>query len=231
MIPEMVAIAAGSFWMGENACDKFADDTERPRRRVEIWRKFLLGAMPVTVGEFRRFRAAHDPHDPEEWPAVNVSWRDAGEYCAWLAETAGGAWRLPSEAEWEYAARAGTETPYPWGAGVDIDMEHANFMYAESGVRVGPGHRTPPRAHPPNAWGVRDSLGNVNEWVADPWHANYAGAPADGAPWDGGGRTGWRVVRGGAWDYMPRLLRVTWRDGLPEAARRDNVGFRVAREP
>ncbi len=228
IIPETAMIPPGSFWMGGNVADKFANDTERPRRRVELSASFLLGAKPVTVGEFRRFRPDHDPGDPPDWPVVNASWRDAGAYCAWMSETTGLRWRLPSEAEWEYAARAGSETPYPWGD--DITTAQANYYYSESGARIGPGRRTVPGECPPNAWGVFDMPGNVNEWVADAWHPNYAGAPADAAPWTEGAEHGLRVLRGGAWDYLPRLLRVSWRDALPEQTRRDNTGFRVMRE-
>lgn len=226
-MPEVIEIPPGSFWMGENSGDKFANDTERPRHRVEIVRPFFLGAFPVTVGQYRDFFPGHAPEDPADWPVVNVSWSDAISYCGWLAESTGSGWRLPTEAEWEYAARAGAETPYPWG--FDIDPGQANYLYAENGTRVGPGHRVPPGTCPPNRPGIFDLLGNVNEWVADTWHAGYAGAPRDGSAWIDGGSE--RVLRGGAWDYLPRLLRVSWRDRLPAGARRDNVGFRVVKEP
>jgi len=219
--PDFVPIPAGNFLMGENADDKFAGDTERPRHAVRV-EPFLLARTPVTIGEFRNFRPEHEPGQPAGWPAAMVSWDDAAGYCGWL----GGGSRLPTEAEWEFAARAGTTTPYPWGDA--ITPSHANYYYAEDGRKIGCGHRTPPGRFPPNAFGLLDMLGNVCEWTQDRWHPDYQGAPADGSARTGSGLPDRRVLRGGAWDYMPRLLRVSWRDGLPRTARRDNVGFRVA---
>lgn len=204
-----VDLPAGEFWMGENANDKFANDTERPRHRVAV-AAFRLAAFPVTVAEFRAFRPEHPDPGAPDWPVAFVSWRDAVAYA-----DAHGA-RLPTEAEWEYAARAGSTTPYPQGD--TLAAADANHLYSERGERIGPGHRTPAGAYPPNAFGLHDLLGNVAEWCADPWRPRYDAAPAPGR----------RVLRGGAWDYLPRLLRVSWRDSLEETARRDNVGFRLA---
>ncbi|MDX2081961.1 MAG: formylglycine-generating enzyme family protein [Terrimicrobiaceae bacterium] len=206
-----VPVPGGEFEMGENDDDKFANDTERPRH-VETVATFLLAAGPVTIGDFRRFRPDHEPGLPEEWPVAMVTWEDAIAYCEWL----GGGARLPTEAEWEFAARAGSATPYPWGSMIDPTL--ANYLYNEEGRKVGPGHRTPVGDYPPNAWGFSDLCGNVCEWTADEWRPSYD-SPRD---------AGRRVLRGGAWDYLPRLLRVSWRDALPHTARRDNVGFRIA---
>jgi formylglycine-generating enzyme required for sulfatase activity len=221
-LPDFVMIPAGEFLMGENEQDKFAGDTERPRHRVKI-APFQLAKSPVTLEEYRHFRPGHEADLPETWPACMVSWEEATAYCDWL----GGGCRLPSEAEWEYAARAGSRTHYPWGD--LISPAEANYYYTEQGVKVGCGHRTPPGTFPPNAFGLFDMPGNVCEWMADTWHPDYQGAPATGGPWiteEAGDR---RVLRGGAWDYLPRLLRVSWRDALPASSRRDNVGFRIAR--
>lgn len=215
-----VAIPGGTFLMGENDDDKFANDTERPRHAVTV-KPFLLGAAPVTVGEFREFRPQHEPDIPAEWPAAMVTWDDALAYCAWRADGT----RLPSEAEWEYAARAGSQTPYPWGDSISPDL--ANYYYDEQGRKVGPGHRTPPGTHPANAFGLFDMNGNVCEWTADAWFPDHSGAPPDGSARTG--TTARRVLRGGAWDYMPRLLRCSWRDALPRDRCRDNVGFRIAK--
>jgi formylglycine-generating enzyme required for sulfatase activity len=212
--------------MGDSDTDKFANDTERPRHRVGIMHPFQLGIFTVTVGEYRRFDRDFSPVDPPDVPAVSIDWREATSYCGWLANETGEPWRLPSEAEWEYACRAGSQTPF--SCGIDIDTSVANFLYDEHGERIGPGHRLPAGSHPPNAFGLEAMHGNVCEWCADSWHADYHGAPADGSAWLGNGRAGWRVIRGGAWDYLPRLLRSSWRDALPETTRRDNVGFRIA---
>jgi formylglycine-generating enzyme required for sulfatase activity len=157
---------------------------------------------------------------------VDVSWLQAVDYCVWLAKQAGRPYRLPSEAEWEYACRAGSTSPF--SIGNTITSEDANFLYDENGKRVGLGHSTPVGSYALNAFGLGDMHGNVCEWVSDCWCPNYQSAPSDGSPWLEAAETDHRVIRGGAWDYLPRLLRSTWRDSLPQTIRRDNVGFRVA---
>ncbi|MDR3402733.1 MAG: formylglycine-generating enzyme family protein [Chthoniobacter sp.] len=223
--PQMVAIPAGQFLMGESPGDKFANDTERPAHLVHL-RPFALARFPVTVGEYQAFDAGHAPHDDPALPVVNVRWGDAGAYCTWLSETRGGSYRLPSEAEWEYACRAGSTTPFASGA--EITPGEANYFYSESGERIGRGRRSSCGEFAANAFGLYDLHGNVCEWVEDAWHANYIGAPADGSAWLADGDSARRVIRGGAWDYLPRLLRSAWRDGLDVDRRRDNVGFRLA---
>ncbi len=227
LAPATVKIPAGGFMMGETADDKFATDTERPAHQVVIGRPFALGEFPVTVGEYRAFLPAHAPAEDPAWPVVNVTWLEARAYCAWLHAETGDRFRLPSEAEWEYACRAGARAPFATGG--DITPADANFLYAEHGERIGPGARTPVGSYAPNAFGLHDLHGNVCEWVEDTWHAGYAGAPADGSAWIAETGAGRRVIRGGAWDYLPRLLRSAWRDSLPATQRRDNVGFRIAR--
>ena len=225
-MPLMVELPAGEFIMGENAGDKFANDTERPAHRVSIPPGVAIGCFPVTVDEFRRFCPGHAPDDEDELPAVRVSWHDARAYCDWLSGQTGRAYRMPGEAEWEYACRAGSRTPF--GVGDEITTAQANFLYDESGARIGIGGRVPVGSYAPNRLGLYDFHGNVGEWVADTWHPNYLGAPADGRPWIETGDHR-RVVRGGAWDYLPRLLRSAWRDWRPAEQRADNIGFRVVR--
>lgn len=226
IVPDFAIIPAGSFAMGENDEDKFANDTERPRHEVAIPCDFGLGVFPVTVGEFRAFRPGHAPRESADLPAVGINWIDATAYCEWLGEHTGRTFRLPTEAEWEYACRAGSRDIFAHGN--TLDTNQANYLYSEHGMKVGRGHRTPCGVFPPNAFGLFDMHGNVCEWVQDTWHPDYIGAPNDSSAWIEGGRRGWRVIRGGAWDYLPRLLRTSWRDALPETIRRDNVGFRVA---
>ena len=225
--PDLVVIPAGVFLMGARGGDKFATDTERPAHRVTIARAFALGRFPVTAGEYRRFRPGHDPGGEPDLPAVGISWDEARAFCAWLGEQTGAGYRLPSEAEWEYACRAGGSGPFATGG--DLAPDDANYLYAEDGRPVGPGGRTAAGRYPANAFGLCDLHGNVCEWVEDAWHPDYAGAPADGAPWREPTDGDRRVIRGGAWDYLPRLLRCAWRDSLPRTQRRDNVGFRLAR--
>lgn len=226
LAPGLVEIPAGVFMMGETIDDKFATDTERPAHRVVFARPFALGRYPVTVGEYRAFVPAHAPGEDSDLPVVNVSWDDARAFCVWRRGQTGRPHRLPSEAEWEYACRAGTRTPFT--SGNDLSLREANFLYSENGERIGVGTRTPVGCYAPNAFGLYDLHGNVCEWVEDAWHPDYAGAPADGSAWLDGGDPARRVIRGGAWDYLPRLLRSAWRDALPCAHRRDNTGFRLA---
>jgi formylglycine-generating enzyme required for sulfatase activity len=212
--------------MGENPDDKFANDTERPRHLVRFVRGFSLAIHPVTIAEFRQFCPSHPDLGASDWPVASVSWIDATAYCEWLSLQTGIPFRLPSETEWEYAARAGSEAAFP--SGETLAIEDANYLYSEHGLRIGRGVRTPVGAYPPNALGFHDLHGNVAEWCADIWHPHYHGAPADGSVWLTGGPSGLRTIRGGAWDYLPRLLRSSWRDSLDEKSHRDNTGFRVA---
>jgi formylglycine-generating enzyme required for sulfatase activity len=223
LLPNMRVIPAGEFVMGESDADKFANDTERPRHVVRFVEAFRMAAFPVTNAEFRRYTPDFAAEESDDLPAVNVSWREAVGYCAWLAAETGEHVRLPSEAEWEYACRAGTRTPFH--SGIEITPAEANFLYDEHGFHVGRSARTPEGTFAPNAFGLEAMHGNVCEWCADTWHPAYHGAPGDGSAWIGAETR--RVIRGGAWDYLPRLLRSSWRDALPETTRRDNVGFRI----
>jgi formylglycine-generating enzyme required for sulfatase activity len=227
--PALVELPPGAFIMGETDDDKFATDTERPAHRVAIAQPFALGRFPVTVGEYRAFAPRHAPSEDSGWPVVNVSWDDAQAFCSWLRSATGQPFRLPSEAEWEYACRAGTRSSFVNGG--QITPCEANFLYAEDGQRIGLGQRTPAGRYAPNPFGLYDLLGNVCEWVEDVWHRDYAGASADGSAWLATGEPDRRVIRGGAWDYLPRLLRSAWRDSLPRTHHRDNTGFRVALTP
>jgi formylglycine-generating enzyme required for sulfatase activity len=223
--PLMVELPAGEFMMGENAGDKFTNDTERPAHRVRIPPGVALACFPVTLGEYRRFRPDHAPGEAADLPVVRVNWHDAMAFCTWLTEQTGQGYRLPSEAEWEYACRAGSQAPF--AVGDEISPAQANFLYDENGIRIGRGGRTRVGSYPPNAFGLYDFHGNVGEWVADTWHPNYLGAPEDARAWIGTDDHR-RVVRGGAWDYLPRLLRSAGRDWRPADQRADNIGFRVA---
>jgi len=218
-------IPAGSFLMGGVENDPMAIASEFPNREVHIARPFLMGKHPVTVGEFRHFSPDHAPDDDVELPAVGMTWWEAAEYCRWLTERTGESWRLPTEAEWEYACRAQTRMPYYVGS--KLTLEDANYLYSEDGLRVGIGSRLAVGAYPQNPWGLSCMHGSVSEWVADLWHPSYEDAPCDGHAWIEGGVEGRRVLRGGAWDQMPRFARSSARDHMSEHAQRDNVGFRV----
>ena len=239
--PEMVVVPAGSFMMGST--DAAAELSvqkgyvqyepvlawEKPRHQVEIAKPFALGRYEITLDQWEACVAdagcnGHRPDD-EGWgggrrPVINVSWKEAKAYVAWLSDKTGQSYRLPSEAEWEYAARAGTTTLFSWGD--DIKPESANYgLSLGSTVEVG--------AYPPNPWGLHDMHGNVSEWVADCKVEGYEGAPRDGGVWTSGECTFSRAIRGGGWENLPGLLRSASRSWEYPGARSHSLGFRVAR--
>jgi formylglycine-generating enzyme required for sulfatase activity len=154
---------------------------------------------------------------------INVSWDDAKQYAAWLSRITSKEYRLPSEAEWEYAARAGTQTRFSFGDD-DSQLGRYAWYFGNSDRKTQPvGRKTG------NAFGLQDMHGNVFEWVEDPWHNDYAGAPSDGAAWLKDGIPIRRVVRGGSWYYDSKNLRSASRSGPPADLKDGNVGFRLAR--
>jgi formylglycine-generating enzyme required for sulfatase activity len=214
-----LTIPAGVFRMGGSVEDKFVTAVELPAREVEV-AAFALAVHPVTIGQWNAVTGSDIDGDPD-LPKTGVSYHEAIGFAA----RAGA--RLPSEAEWEYACRAGAATVFPQGR--NLMPGDSNFLYDECGEVVGSGRPSPVGNHPPNAFGLHDMTGNVCEWTADLWHSSYQNAPCDGSAWLEGGHPGRRVIRGGAWDHMPRLLRASWRDWAVESSRWDNLGFRLAR--
>ncbi len=221
----MVPVPPGRFLMGGMADDKFVSEVELPAREVEVQNGFLISETPVTrdqwIAVMGRIPVGNEPDLPGSVPVVCVSFPDVGAFCRELGER----WRLPSEAEWEYACRAGSRTVFPHGS--NVSPEDANYLYDELGVEIGKGGLMPVGSYGRNGFGLQDMIGNVCEWVADAWHPGYTGAPGGAAPWVADGRPGCRVIRGGGWDHLPRVLRASWRDWAPERARWDNLGFRV----
>ena len=213
-LPDMITIPAGCFIMGTAGEDRFANSTERPAHEVEIAKPFAVSRFPITEAQWAVFAGGAS----SSLPVVRVSWWGAMKYVEWLSAQTGKRFRLLTEAEWEYACRAGSTTIF--SVGDTLKPEHANYFYDEHGLKVGPGHRTSPGSYPPNAFGLEDMHGNVCEWVADAWRANYDAEPDDAH----------RVIRGGAWDYMPRMLRSAWRDFAAPDTKRDTLGFRIACE-
>jgi len=196
--PWMIVLAADSFQMGSPPSDKDAADDEKPQHKVTCPRPFAVARDPVTRDEYDAFCRATNRVPPEDqWgrgqmPVVRVSWDDATAYCDWLTKQTDHRYRLPSEAEWEYACRAGTTTRYWWGDTFDASK-------ASNGRQP-----TVVGQFPANPWGLRDVHGNVSEWCMDTWHDNYDGAPEDGSAWIAGGFNT-RVVRGGSWVDVPRV--------------------------
>ena len=230
--PLMVVIPAGSFRMGCVNDDGECISDEFPVHAVNVPR-FALAKHEVTFAEWDACLDAggcngYRPHD-RGWgrgdrPAVRVPWNDAQAYVAWLSQQTGGQYRLPSESEWEYAARAGTQSKYHWGGRVG-----ANRANCDGCGSPWDGEKTAPvGSFAPNAWGLHDIHGNVLEWTADCVNQSYVGAPTDGSAWLDG-TCGRRVVRGGAWDSDPRFVRSAYRGAAATDFIVDVIGFRVAR--
>jgi formylglycine-generating enzyme required for sulfatase activity len=242
---------------------------EGPPHRVTISRSLALGRYEVTHAQFARFvrESGYRPapgcrvwrgtwtnamdagwQDPAygrpphaDDPVTCVSWRDASAYVAWLSRETARRYRLPSEAEWEYAARATTETPWYWGTDETQACANANtydsvgaaqlhFDWAPVGCDDGHALVAPVGSYPPNAFGLHDMLGNVWEWTADCYVAPYPATPVDGSAIEVDGRCERRAVRGGSWITRITRNRVTFRGRDPEDARYSYFGFRVARD-
>ena len=244
---EMVFIPAGEFMMGAGANDKEANSDEQPTHKVRI-AGFKLGKYPVTQAQFAVFAEAtgHEGKgawcwDGSEWkinpeaswrnpgfaqsgndPVTCVSYDDALAYIAWLNQTSGKNYRLTSEAEWEYACRAGTTSQHYWGEG---DAKDYAWFADNSGDKTHPvGQKKP------NAFGLYDMSGNVWEWVQDNWHENYQGAPDNGSAWETAGADAPRVVRGGSWYSPLHNLRSAQRNGSNPVNRNNSLGFRLAQD-
>ncbi len=227
--PEMVRLPGGSFEMGSKRMSAGLD--EKPAHPVRV-RPFAIGVYEVTVAEYAGFARATgrplpktDAMDPQTTPAHLVSWDDALYYTRWLSEQTGERYRLPSEAEWEYAARAGTGTQYWWGR--KIGRGNAHCVGCDSGLD--PRKPAPVDSFQPNAFGLYNVSGNVTEWVHDCYHPNYEGAPSQAVVWEGGD-CAVRIVRGGSFSSVPDSLRSARRDRFKSDTRLDNIGFRVVRE-
>lgn len=264
--PLMVVVPAGIFTMGSPSSETGREEDEGPVHRVRIGGPFAVGVYEVTVSEYGRFvdatghttggscwtleegsveartgRGWLDPGFPQggSHPVACASWGDARSYAAWLSRETGGGYRLPSESEWEYVARAGTTTSRYWGGTASGQCRHANGADLAA-KRVYEGwsraascddghvHTAPVGMFGPNRWGLHDVLGNVWEWTADCWNGGYTGAPADGGAWETGDCR-LRVVRGGSWGSLPWDLRSANRSNNTTSERVNRLGFRVAR--
>lgn len=262
--PEMVVIPPGQFEMGAPDDAPGIYPRETPRHRVRIASPFAVGRYEVTRAEFAGFVAATglrpgrclgvtpdgihwnpevDWRDPgfaqtDQDPVVCVNWQDSQAYTEWLSAETGYGYRLLSEAEWEYVARAFTVPADPCVHGNIADRSYTAFDpdWPVHDCRDGHVFTAPVGSFAANAVGVHDMLGNVWEWVADCWHDDYRGAPADGRAWTGGdswmhaGDCPKKVMRGASWFSFPRILRLTYRDWDLSHYRVSNYGFRVARD-
>ena len=240
--PRMVVIPPGRFLMGAAATENGAAEAEFPQHEVVINYAFALGQHAVTFAEWDAARysgAALQNLGDNGWgrgrrPVINVSWEGATAYIAWLNERFGlsgkyDAFRLPSEAEWEYACRAGTVTAFHFGETITAKQANYNGHQAYGDGHKGAYHEKtmPVGSYPANEFGLHDMHGNVWEWCADPWHYNYAGAPEDGSVWEGDHSP--RVLRGGSWVNNPANLRSAARTRVVTSSQGIINGFRLAR--
>ena len=266
--PEMVALAGGQLLMGAQAeritAGDFAPD-QGPQRLVSV-APFAIGRHEVTRAQFAAFldasghprpsgcitwedgidsnrpdRSFEYPGYPQgpEHPAVCLTWHDAQAYVDWLSRETGEAYRLPSEAEWEFAARAGSDARFFFGPDVEAICRFDNIADAEARARWANWETTacsdgqvftaPAGSFEANGFGVFDVYGNVREWVRDCWHNTYDNAPETSWAWIDAG-CGNRVARGGSWDSKPTLVASSWRLSMPAETRHFLYGFRVARE-
>jgi formylglycine-generating enzyme required for sulfatase activity len=266
----MVVLPAGGFVMGTAGARpaRGAAAAEGEVTTVVLDRPFALARREVTRGEYARFiadsgheqqsgcrlwdaelarfsedgrRGWQDIGAADDWPAGCLSFADALAYVQWLSAKTGARYRLPSEAEWEYAARAGSQALRPWGDDADAGCDHANLydLVAAAHYRLGwpaarcrDGHAdlAPGGQYAANAFGLQDMIGNVREWVQDCATASYVGRPRDGRAWEWIGGCGERIQRGGSWLTPPDESRSAWRGAAVAGERSADAGFRVARD-
>ncbi|MBI1890561.1 MAG: formylglycine-generating enzyme family protein [Burkholderiales bacterium] len=224
--PALVALPAGSFTMGSNS----SDPSEKPAHAVTLAAPFAIGKTEVTVEQWKACADAGGcPQitangSPAASPMRDVSWDDAQQYAKWLAKQTGKPYRLPTEAEWEYAARGGTSTPYWWGTA----MKTGNSNCKECGAPWQSSAPSKVASFAANPYGLYDMNGGVWEWVADCWHSTYKGAPADGRAWDEA-TCREHVIRGGSWREGANYMLSTTRFKYDASVRHSQNGFRVAR--
>jgi len=222
--PEMNMLRGGSFMMGSNE-----DVTEKPTHQVTV-KPFAISKYPISVREWNECAAAKAcgfvATGKDDAPVTNVSWSDAKQFVAWLAGATRKSYRLPSEAEWEYAARGGTQTKYWWGDQFQPGMANCknctDIAATEQPIKVG--------SFGANPFGLYDMGGGVDQWVEDCWHKNYQGAPSDGSPWVEGDCVS-HVIRSGSWKNDARYARPANRDSYDTNVRYPTHGLRVALSP
>lgn len=248
---EMVAIPGGTFSMGAPETEEGWSGAQNPQHSVTI-QPFLIGKYPVTQAQWQAVAAlpkVNQSLDPDpasgkgaDSPVEQVTWDDAVEFCQRLSEQTGQAYRLPSEAEWEYACRAGTQTPFHFGETITTDLanysginwEYDGKIYTQGSYGAGPQGEDRRQTTPvgsfsiANPFGLYDMHGNVWEWCADLWHDTYQGAPTDGTAWLNDQSSPKRLMRGGSWNSSPQCCRSAFRTKLDPDARLYDIGFRIA---
>jgi formylglycine-generating enzyme required for sulfatase activity len=233
--PAMVVVPAGEFIMGATREETGSGADERPPHKVRIAKPFAVGRFGVTFDEWdacvadggcEGYRPADEGWGRDRRPVINVSWHDAKNYAAWLSKKTGQTYRLLTEAEWEYAARAGTTTPFWWGD--KIARDRANYSGDAASPGEDHGKTLPVDSYAPNPWGLYQVHGNVYDWVEDCFNGSYVGAPSDGTAWTAGDCDR-RGHRGGSWFSEANALRAASRNRNFATTPFNFIGFRVAR--
>jgi formylglycine-generating enzyme required for sulfatase activity len=238
VVLEMIKVPAGQFWMGSPDNEAERSNHEGPQHWVSV-SEFRMGKYPVTQAQWSQVAALPKVEQDlkpfpshfkgDKLPVEQVNWYEAVEFCQRLSQKTGRNYRLPSEAEWEYACRAGTTTPFYFGETLSIDQANYNGDYTYGNGPKGAYREktTDVGSFPPNAFGLYDMHGNVWEWCADHWHDSYEDAPTDGSPWIEGGNSKLLAVRGGSWYYNLGLCRSAFRARYEPVNFDYTLGFRV----
>jgi formylglycine-generating enzyme required for sulfatase activity len=226
---EMIAIPGGTFLMGSPENEAGRRDSESPQHQVTV-PSFFMGKYQLTQAQYQAIMG----NNPSSFkgnnrPVENVSWDDAVAFCQKLTQKTGNNYRLPSEAEWEYACRAGTKTPFSFGDNITTDLVNydGNYPYKSAAKGKYRQETTDVGTFPPNAFGLYDMHGNVWEWCEDDWHENYINAPTDGSAWNSRSGNSEKVLRGGSWDLYARHCRSALRLRNSRDGRYCPFGFRV----
>ena len=236
---DMILIPAGTFLMGSPKDELDRNDNEGPQHDVRV-SSFFMGRYPVTQAQWRFVAGLTQVNreldlDPsnfkgDDHPVERVSWHDAVEFCDRLAKHTGRPYRLPTEAEWEYACRAGTQTPFYFGKTLTTELANYDGNYTYNDGSKGEYRETTTSVDHfgiANAFGLCDMHGNVREWCQDHWHGSYEGAPTDGSAWLSKDENASRVVRGGSWIDSPGSCRSAFRSSFTPDDRGNLIGFRV----
>jgi formylglycine-generating enzyme required for sulfatase activity len=226
---EMIAIPGGTFWMGSPANEAERGDNESPQHQVTV-PSFFMGKYPLTQAQYQAIMGKNPAYfKGNNRPVENVSWDDAVRFCQKLSQRTGKNYRLPSEAEWEYACRAGTKTPFSFGDNITTDLVNYDGTYPYKSAPKGKYREqtTDVGTFPPNAFGLYDMHGNVWEWCEDDWHENYIDAPTDGSAWNSQSGSNTKLLRGGSWFNLAGSCRSADRGRDSRDDRYFNFGFRV----
>ncbi|MFG6097941.1 formylglycine-generating enzyme family protein [Leptolyngbyaceae cyanobacterium CCMR0082] len=235
----MVQIPAGEFLMGSPPSEPKREEQEGPQRSIQV-PSFYLGAFVVTQRQYEAVMGNNPSYftddqgeDGADLPVEQITWDDADIFCQQLSELTGRNYRLPSEAEWEYACRAGTTTPFSFGEALTTEIANffADFSFTENYEENYRNNPVKADSFWPNAFGLYNMHGNVHEWCSDDYHESYEGAPSDANKWLSGNATASKVMRGGSWFNDTHFCRSAARDKNTQVGRSNSCGFRVVCEP